>query len=78
MNQTIKEYFEENGKNEVKYVKAASRLFKKVEENNFDHPEIWFELASVKSYLGYFESAKKIYQKINNYFPDNISTKLNL
>ncbi len=71
-------YFEENGRNDVKYVKAASKLLKKAEENNFEHPEIWFKLALVKSYLGHFESAKEIYQKLNHYFPDDLSTKLNL
>ncbi len=72
------QYFEENGRNEVKYIKAASKLLKKAEENNFDHPEIWFNLANVKSYLGHFKSAKKIYQKINQHFPHDISAKLNL
>lgn len=70
--------FEEKGKNEVKYVKAASKLLKKAEESNFVHPEIWFKLALVKLYLGHFGSAKKIYQKINHNFPNDISTKLNL
>ncbi len=71
-------YFDESGRNEVKYVKAASKILKKVGENNFEHPEIWFKLALVQTYLEHFEQAKEIYVKINLYFPDDISTKLNL
>ena len=72
------QYFEESGRNEVKYVKASSKLLKKAEKNNFEHPEIWFKLALVQSYLGHFEQAKEIYEKINLHFPNDLSTKLNL
>lgn len=72
------QFFEEYGKNEGRYIKSTLKLLKKAEENSFEHPDIWFRLALVVSYLGRFEEAKEIYKKINLHFPDDISTKLNL
>lgn len=72
------QFFEESGKNDIKYIKATAKLLKKAEESSFEHPEIWFKLALVQSYLGHLEQAKEIYKKINRHFPKDISTKLNL
>lgn len=72
------QYFEESGRNQGKYVKAASKLLIKAEENSFEHPEIWFKLGLVQSYLRHFEQAKGIYEKLNIHFPNDLSIKLNL
>ncbi|KKK57875.1 hypothetical protein LCGC14_3050090, partial [marine sediment metagenome] len=52
------QFFEESGKNDIKYIKATSKLLKKAEESSFEHPEIWFKLALVQIYLGHLEQAK--------------------
>lgn len=72
------QYFDEYGRNNMKYIKVASKLLKKAEENRFEYPEIWFKLALVRNYLGHFEQAKELYEKLNLHYPDNVATKLNL
>ncbi len=72
------QHFEENGKNEMKYIKATSKLLKKAEELSFEHPELWFSLAIIKSQMGHLESAKEIFEKLNKHFPDHFPTKLSL
>ncbi|MBN1803495.1 MAG: tetratricopeptide repeat protein, partial [Candidatus Lokiarchaeota archaeon] len=72
------QYFNETGKNNSSYIKSASKLLNKTEENGFDKPEIWFKLALVETYLKQYEKAKMIYKKIEHNFPDDIAAKLNL